>query len=128
MQEKRRYARIKDKLVVYCFMSREKLIEKIERSEDISIGGIKISIPKEALEGEIVDLRIYFFNDSIPVNTKGKIIWKGKAEDKTEQQDYGKEEYFAGIEFFDLSREGQERTTRYVDKKISEKKGFTHGS
>ena len=48
MQEKREHPRLKDKLTVVCEIPECSKFEYLENRQDLSAGGIKISIPKKA--------------------------------------------------------------------------------
>lgn len=117
MQEKRKYPRIKDKLIVACDMPSSGVIEAIERSEDLSLGGMRISIHKNAIKGDTVNCKIYLFNDNIPIEAKGRIVWK-----KELKKARGQESDIAGIEFSGLGAEEAKRLRDYISRRLNNSK------
>lgn len=119
MKDNRKAVRIKEKLIVLCEMPKGGTIENIETSEDISEGGIKISIPKGVTKEDFVTIKICLFNDSIPIATKGKVVWK-KGLGLFSKQKNKKD--LAGLQFVGIDEQEKLRLSNYIKNKASRNK------
>lgn len=127
MEDKRAY-RADKKTVVYVVYKKdgETLMERSAAGQDISQGGMKLSLPKNIAKGEEVDLKIHVFSDPIPVSIKGKIVWSGKKaanpfSDESRENDEKNIEYLTGIEFINIDQFTRERILRWVNEGMPHK-------
>jgi len=116
VQEKRKLPRVKDKLVVVCETPKGGNVEQIEHTQDLSEGGLKISIPKTAVLGDQLTIKIKLFNDEIPIAAKGKIAWKKDKQTPAQIALIGED--VAGLEFIGLDPKEEARIKRYLKRKL----------
>jgi c-di-GMP-binding flagellar brake protein YcgR len=113
MEEKRKYKRLKDKSVIFLKLPKGAKFADTASSEDISQGGIKISMPSEIVKGDTLDFDINIFHDAITIPVKGRVAWIKETEDEKGE---GKK-YTVGIEFGAFDSFQKERVIRYVKRK-----------
>jgi c-di-GMP-binding flagellar brake protein YcgR len=92
---RRRFIRTKHPFTIHIYSQQEEAISTY--TEDISEGGVKISIREQLPIARVVNLEIYL--EAKPIICKGKIIWTG-----TRKSDYLESAVFfdTGIEFSEL--------------------------
>lgn len=99
--DRRRFIRVEFPFTIHIYYSKKLAISAY--TEDISEGGVKVTI-KEALPlGAVVELELYVRQQ--PITCKGKVIWL-----KQRSSDYFEDEKFydTGIEFQHLAKDDQE--------------------
>ena len=96
---RRRFVRIIFPFTTHIYPSQKEAITTY--TENISIGGIKVTIKRELAVSSIVDLKVYLRKE--PITCKGKIAWVKKRESEYLEED---NVFFdIGIEFQDIKEE-----------------------
>lgn len=120
MEERRKHKRLTEKMIVAYRLPQEAKIEQITTSEDVSVEGIRIVIPKNAIKGEVVSVDITVFNDAIPILAKGEVVWIKKITSKEAKK--GKKntqrKFAVGIKFNEFDRFDGERIIKYITRKL----------
>lgn len=113
--DRRRFIRIKFPFTIHIYSPGEPPISAY--TEDISMGGIKVTVRQELRVSSLVNLEIYLKLRSI--DCKGKIIWVN--ERKSEYLE-GECFYDAGMELQDLKPEDKEAIKERLEMIIGERK------
>ncbi|NQT28633.1 MAG: PilZ domain-containing protein [Candidatus Omnitrophica bacterium] len=106
---RRRFLRIKFPFTLHLYPGGELPISAY--TEDISAGGVKVTIHQELKVPSLINLEIYV--KLRPIVCKGKVVWVKRRE--SEFLD-GEIFFDIGIEFQDLSLEGKEAVKERLDK------------
>ncbi|MBN3040167.1 MAG: PilZ domain-containing protein [Candidatus Omnitrophica bacterium] len=119
MQERRKYKRIKDRLVVICKLPKNAKVEELGSTGDISSGGAKIYIPKNLAKGEKIDFDISLLNDAIPILAHGEVVWvKKMPQKKTKGKKDNLEEFIVGIRFVRSGSFDDQRIDKHIKRKL----------
>lgn len=125
MEERRKYKRVPKKTIVFVVYRKdgEILFEESAAGEDLSEGGIKISLPINAPRGEEMDVKVYMFSDPIPILTRGKIVWSKKAElfdsyEISRSDEIKQTAYLAGIQFLNIDAFTRERILQWIKQEL----------
>ncbi|OGW88564.1 MAG: hypothetical protein A3A73_03880 [Omnitrophica bacterium RIFCSPLOWO2_01_FULL_50_24] len=88
-KEKRRFKRF-DAFMNVHFRSRDsKSIKGSGLTKDLSREGIKVNTIGLMKEGEMVDLVIHVPDDTQPIRTTGKVVWRKSCSGRDQGTDYG---------------------------------------
>lgn len=92
-------------------------------SEDVGVGGVRVRFPHRLPMGKIIDLKVFFFSDPIPLPAKGRVMWSSEREVfETPAQEKGdqsnKEFYWMGIQFVDIDAFHRERILRWIKREF----------
>jgi len=126
--ERRKYARINKKLVIYVVYrgmqhGRDIQVEEHTFTEDIGAGGARIVLPSGLPKDKPLNLKVFLFSDPLPLPAKGKVVWseeKQRIEIKANshsKSDSGKR-YWIGIQFVEIDPFTQERILHLVKKEF----------
>lgn len=120
MEERRKHKRLTKKMIVAYRLPKEAKIEQIATSEDISVEGIRIVIPKNTIKGEVVSVDINIFNDAIPILAKGEVVWIKKITSKEVKKGKKSDErkFAVGIKFNKFDSFDGERIIKYITRKL----------
>ncbi|MFH1777009.1 MAG: PilZ domain-containing protein [Candidatus Omnitrophota bacterium] len=136
MVEQREHRRLKNKMVISVVYRDEHNQIDVEQDiigEDISPGGLKITLPHQLPKGKIIELKLFLFSDPIPISTKGKVAWSNEKQ-KLEVTSPDKNDklnsriYWVGIEFIDIEPFTQERIIRWIKKEFDVKRVYLQNS
>ncbi len=113
--DRRRFLRIKFPFTIHLYPIGEQPISAY--AEDISTGGVKVTIHQDLKVSSLVGLEIYV--KLRPVVCEGKITWINRRE-----SDFLEGEIFfdTGIEFQGLKPEGEEAIKERLDRIIQERR------
>lgn len=120
MEERRKHKRLTKKMIVAYRLPKEAKIEQITTSEDISVEGIRIVIPKNTIKGEVVSVDINIFNDAIPILAKGEVVWIKKitAREFKKGKKSDERKFAVGIKFNKFDSFDGERIIKYITRKL----------
>jgi len=103
--ERRQHTRIFGSVIEYSYVD---LMDYCSTAfvKDISLGGICIYVHEDIPERTQLLLFVHLFENEMPVETKGEVVWKKNSN------------YFncfdIGIKFIDISLRGKEELTKYI--------------
>jgi len=113
--DRRRFVRIKFPFTIHIYFPEEPPISAY--TENISTGGIKVTVRQELRISSLVNLEIYLKLRSI--DCKGKIIWANRRESAYLEGEYF---YDTGMELQDLKPEDKEAIKERLEKVMAERK------
>ena len=113
--DRRRFLRMKFPFTVHLYPVGKPPISAY--TEDISGGGIKVTIHQELKASSIIDLEIYV--KLRPIVCKGQIAWVNKRESEFLE---GEIFFDAGIEFKDLKPKEEEAIKERLDKVLRDRR------
>lgn len=105
--DRRRFIRVEFPFTIHIYQPQKFAISAY--TEDISEGGVKVTVKEQLAVGAMVDLELFVREE--PIVCKGKIIWL-----QSRSSDYLEDEKFfdTGIEFHQLTRSDQEVIAHHV--------------
>ena len=127
MDERRKTRRYKGKLLiatVYRDDSGRIVTEESIFSDNIGMGGLRISCPSLLARGKILDLKLFLFSDPIHLPAQGKVVWSNKKQglevaiSNKETKSEGAL-YWAGIQFVDIDVFTRGRIMRWIRKEFN---------
>ena len=105
-KEKRKFQRwIKKLIVVYSTLEGIK-VEELTVTENISLGGLQVTLIYKLEKDEPVETKIEFINDPIPVDASCKVCYSYPERGK----------FRTGLEFIKMEDFHNERLLRYLEK------------
>ena len=113
--DRRRFLRIKFPFTMHLYPTGEPPISAY--AEDISPGGIRVTVHQELKVSSLVDLEIYV--KLRPVVCKGKVVWINKRESEFLE---GEIFFDIGMELQGLEPEGAEAIKERLEKVIDERR------
>jgi len=113
--DRRRFIRIKFPFTIHLYPTGEPPISAY--TEDISAGGIKVTVHQELKVSSLVNLEVYV--KLRPIVCKGKVIWINKRESEFLE---GEIFFDIGMEFQGLNPEEREAIDERLDRVTEERK------
>ena len=113
--DRRRFLRIKFPFTMHLYPTGESPISAY--AEDISTGGVRVTVHQELDISSLVDLEIYV--KLRPVVCKGKVIWINRRESEFLE---GEIFFDIGIEFQGIKAEGVEAIKERLDRIMQERR------
>jgi len=113
--DRRRFIRIKFPFTIHLYPTGEPPISAY--TEDISAGGIKVTVHQELKVSSLVNLEVYV--KLRPIVCKGKVIWINKLESEFLE---GEIFFDIGMEFQGLNPEEREAIDERLDRVTEERK------
>jgi len=116
MQERRRYIRV-NKSTIVRFKIPRNYLGMSSRSEDISEGGLRLTVLQRLEPGMLMELNFYLQEATEPIKTKARVVW----------QDERKNIYFPfaiGMQFVDITPLDRAKIRDYVNKVSAEAKSI----
>jgi len=106
--DRRRFIRVEFPFTIHIYQPQQLAISAY--TEDISEGGVKVTIKESLSIGAMVELEIYVREE--PINCKGKIIWS-----RQRVSEYIEDEKFfdIGIAFHQITASDQEVVRHHVE-------------
>ena len=106
--DKRRFLRVVFPFTIHIFMPN--LLAISAYTEDISEGGVRVTIKEKIDAGSVIDLEIFVREE--PLRAKGRVIWvKERASDLIEGELF----FDIGIEFQDISQDDRNVIQQHVE-------------
>jgi hypothetical protein len=127
MEERRRHKRFKHKLLI-TVVSRDEndniFAESEIYSEDVSLGGLRLAVPRQQVKGGIIDMKIFLFPDTIHLPASGKVVWSDRKqglEVKIDEQNHDNSDdiFWSGIQFVNIDEFTRERIIRWIKKEFN---------
>ncbi len=116
MQEKRRFVRIDWPIVIqYMTLEEPHTVDQIV-GKDISENGVRFNVYERLAKGIGLDMQIQTPFDSLPIFTKGKVVWIKKVGGEQVKT------FEVGVEFVEINPEDQKRLRTYIQNEIEERK------
>jgi c-di-GMP-binding flagellar brake protein YcgR len=126
--ERRKYARINKKMVIYVVYrdmqhGRNIQVEEHTLTEDIGAGGARIVLPSGLPKDKPLNLKVFLFSDPLPLPAKGKVVWseeKQRIEIKANSHSKSDSEkrYWIGIQFVEIDPFTLERILQLIKREI----------
>jgi c-di-GMP-binding flagellar brake protein YcgR len=115
MQERRKHVRLIESLKIIYKVSNQSGSRKGAFTEDISGGGICLSIKQKLSVGDIIELELFLPKGTKPIRATGKVSWVEVRKGHIEFQ------YMVGIKFIDIDPFDCGKVLNYIRKKITSK-------
>ena len=126
--ERRKYARINKKLVIYVVYrgtqhGRDIQVEEHTLTEDIGAGGARIILPSGLPKDKPLNLKIFLFSDPLPLPAKGKVVWSEEKQGievkvNSHSKSDSEKRYWIGIQFVEIDPFTMERILHLVKREI----------
>lgn len=113
-QEKRQFSRLDlsrdyNRTVILRIESQDKPRNIKSFAGNIGMGGLCFDTKKEFKENEIINLRLFFFGDKVPImKVKGEVAWKRTASPVN----------YYGVSFVAIEEKHKAELSRYIESKI----------
>ncbi len=88
-KDKRKFKRFDAFMNVHFRSQEAKAHEGSGLSRDLSREGIKVNTIEPLKAGDLIDLEIHIPDDTAPVKTTAKVLWKKTCDGKDQGMDYG---------------------------------------
>jgi Tfp pilus assembly protein PilZ len=115
---RRKADRVYASFVEYCRVEDERSIKIQAFTENISVSGICILLNEDIKAGSFLFITIYLLDGSPVIETKGEVVWVRPSIFLNVKDS---KHYDAGINFVEITKEDQDRLSRYSTKYANEK-------
>lgn len=123
MDERRKFVRLNAAWPVKFKITGSSKSGERTRTLNVGLGGVRFYTNAVLEIGTILELELFIPADSLPVFSRGRVVWQGRVVWRRELPEKDKWPLEIGVEFVGMDSYDLERLKDYIDNRIKKEKG-----